>query len=62
VHRSGFDAARYGYADLLAIWQAIDEGMGQTPKNAGDVNDPEAYLVVRMKLAALHARWYGLQS
>jgi hypothetical protein len=62
VHRSGFDADRFSYGDLIAIWQAIDESMGQTPKNAGDVNDPEAYLVVRMKLAALHARWYGLRS
>jgi len=62
VHRSGFDANRFSYGDLIAIWQAIDESMGQTPKNAGDVNDPEAYLVVRMKLAALHARWYGPRS
>jgi hypothetical protein len=61
VHRSGFDADRFSYGDLIAIWQAIDEGMGQTPKNAGEVNDPEAYLVVRMKLAALHARWHGLR-
>ncbi|WP_148053733.1 hypothetical protein [Frigoribacterium sp. PhB118] len=62
VHRSGFDADRFSYGDLIAIWQAIDESMGQMPKNAGDVNDPEAYLVVRMKLAALHARWYGFRS
>jgi hypothetical protein len=62
VHRSGFDADRFFYGDLIAMWQAIDESMGQTPKNAGDVKDPEAYLVVRMKLAALHARWYGLRS
>jgi len=61
VHRSGFDADRFSYGDLIAIWQAVDEGMGQTPKNTGEVNDPEAYLVVRMKIAALHARWYGLR-
>ncbi|HAQ9631341.1 TPA: hypothetical protein IYE65_003016, partial [Enterococcus faecium] len=60
VHRSGYDADRFSYGDLIAMWQAIDESLGQTPKNAGDVNDPEAYLVVRMKLAALHVRWHGL--
>jgi hypothetical protein len=62
VHRSGFNANQFTYGDLIAIWQTIDESMGQTPKNAGDVDDPEAYLVVRMKLAALHAHWYGLRS
>lgn len=62
VYRSGFDSDRFSYSDLIFIWQAIDEAMGQTPKNAGEVNDPEAYLVTRMKQAALHARWHGLRA
>jgi len=62
VHRSGFDADRYSYADLLYIWQAVDAGLDQTPKNAGDVTDPEAYLVVRMKIAAAYALWHPLRA
>ncbi|HAQ9640087.1 TPA: NAD-glutamate dehydrogenase [Enterococcus faecium] len=61
VHRSGFDADRYSYTDLIHIWQAVDAGLDQTPKNAGDVTYPEAYLVVRMKLAATYALWHPVR-
>lgn len=58
IHRSGFDAVRFGYGDLMTIWFECDKSMRQTPKNAGDVKDPEAYLASRMKLAALYVRFY----
>jgi hypothetical protein len=58
VHRSGFDTEQFSYADLITIWQSVDKGVGQTPKNAGEVNDPEAYLVARMKIATAYARWH----
>ncbi len=58
IHRSGFDAVRFSYRDLLTIWFECDVSLGQTPKNAGEVKDPEGYLVSRMKLAANYVRFY----
>jgi len=62
VYRSGFDADRYTYGDLIRLWAVIDRELGQTPKDVGTVNDPEAYLVVRMKLAANYVRWHGTSA
>jgi len=59
IYRSGFDADRYTYGDLIRLWAVIDGELDQTPKDAGTVNDPEAYLVVRMKLAVNYVRWHG---
>ncbi|AMM22763.1 hypothetical protein AX769_21730 (plasmid) [Frondihabitans sp. PAMC 28766] len=58
IYRSGFDAERFRYADLLTVWERLDSELHQTPKNAGDVKDPEAYLASRMKLAAVYARYF----
>jgi len=61
VHRSGWDADLHGYNDLLRIWQLVDAGLDQIPKETrADVNDPEAYLVIRMKIAAAYLRWHPL--
>jgi hypothetical protein len=60
IHRSGFDAGRFSYADLICIWFELDKELNQTPKEAGTVNDPEAYLASRMKLATNYARWFGI--
>lgn len=62
VHRSGFDTERFTYADLIGIWERVDGDLGQSPKNDGEVRDPEAYLVVRMKMASVYARWHGWRA
>jgi hypothetical protein len=59
IYRSGFDGERFSYTDLIRIWFEIDKSLDQTPKEAGTVKDPEAYLATRMKLAANYVRWYG---
>lgn len=59
IYRSGFDAERFSYADLIRVWFELDKELHQTPKEAGTVNDPEAYLAARMKLAANYVRWFG---
>jgi hypothetical protein len=59
IFRSGFDAERFSYADLIRIWFELDKELHQTPKEAGAVNDPEAYLAARMKLAANYVRWFN---
>lgn len=58
IYRSGFNAERFSYADLIRIWFEIDKGLDQTPKEAGTVRDPEAYLATRMKLATNYIRWF----
>lgn len=58
IYRSGFDAVRFGYSDLIRIWFELDKEMRQVPKNRGEVKEPEAYLASRMKLAALYVRYF----
>jgi len=59
IYRSGFDGERFRYADLIRIWFELDKELRQTPKEAGAVNDPEAYLATRMKLATNYVRWFN---